>query len=69
MAAFTATWTTTEATDWTAGLAVRETKFKQQVGQNIEYLKAAVDGLTSNQFFDLYLHHLQSGAGIGHSIA
>ena len=38
MARATATWTNTELADWTAGSLVRETKFKQQVLQDIEHL-------------------------------
>lgn len=38
MARFTATFTETEATDWQAGDGVRETAFKEQLGQNIEWL-------------------------------
>lgn len=38
MARFSPTWTNTEATDWIANSRVRETKFKQQFGQNLEWL-------------------------------
>lgn len=55
MARFTATWTNTEANDWTAGSFVRETKLKQQFGQNIEYL-----GQT---------HNHDGGAGDGGTLA
>lgn len=39
MAKFAATWTDTEATDWAAGDFMRYDKFRDQVGQNLEYLK------------------------------
>lgn len=38
MARFTPAWTNTEATDWQAGGFIRETKLKEQLGQNIEWL-------------------------------
>ncbi len=38
MARFTPAWTNTEATDWQAGDFIRETKLKEQIGQNIEWL-------------------------------
>lgn len=38
MARFTAAWTNTETADWQAGDFVRETKVKEQFGQNIEFL-------------------------------
>jgi hypothetical protein len=37
MARATASWTNTEATDWTAGNFIRQTKLLQQVLQNLEY--------------------------------
>jgi hypothetical protein len=38
MARFTATFTVTEANDWLAGAFVRFDKFRDQLGQNLEWL-------------------------------
>lgn len=38
MARFTPAWTNTETTDWQAGDFIRETKLKEQLMQNIEWL-------------------------------
>lgn len=43
MARFTATFTNTEALDWEAGDFVRFDKFRDQIGQNIEYLAQTHD--------------------------
>lgn len=43
MARFTAAWTDTDLTEWQAGDGVRETTFKEQVGQNIEFLGQSHD--------------------------
>lgn len=43
MARFTATFTVTEATDWEAGDFIRVTDFKEQIGQNIEFLAQSHD--------------------------
>lgn len=43
MARFSATFSVTEATDWEAGDYVRTDKFRDQVGQNIEFLAQSHD--------------------------
>jgi hypothetical protein len=43
MAKFTATWTDTEATDWEAGDFFRTDKFRDQFGQNVEFLAQSHD--------------------------
>lgn len=43
MARFTATATATVVADWTAGQFVRVTKFKEQFGQNLEFLMQSHD--------------------------
>lgn len=43
MARFTATFTVTEATDWEAGDYLRYDKFRDQIGQNIEFLAQSHD--------------------------
>lgn len=48
MARFTATWTDTEATDFEAGDVLRTDKIRDQIGQNIEYLKTQVDSLATS---------------------
>lgn len=49
MARFTGTaWTNTEALDWEAGDFLRFDKFRDQVGQNIEYLYDQLSTLQTN---------------------
>ena len=43
MARFTATFTITEATNWGAGSFLRFDKFRDEVGQNIEWLAQSHD--------------------------
>lgn len=38
MPRFTASWTNTETTDWEAGDYLRYDKFRDQIGQNMEYM-------------------------------
>lgn len=55
MARFTASFTVTEATDWEAGDFLRFDKFRDQVGQNLEYL--------------LQTHNHDGGSGDGGTLA
>ena len=43
MARFTSTFTITEATDWEAGDVLRFDKFRDQIGQNIEWFAQGHD--------------------------
>ena len=43
MARFTASWTNTEATDWAVNDYVIDTIFRDQIGQNIEFLGQSHD--------------------------
>lgn len=43
MARFSATFTVTEATDWEAGDFLRFDKFRDQIGQNVEWLAQSHD--------------------------
>lgn len=66
MAAFSgATYTTTEALDWEAGDFLRFDKFRDQVGQNIEYLKANLDAVINNNFWANFEQQLQQGVALG----
>lgn len=66
MAAFSSgTYTTTEALDWEAGDFLRFDKFRDQVGQNIEYLKANLDAVINNNFWANFEQQLQQGVALG----
>lgn len=43
MARFSATFTITETSDWDAGDFVRSDKFRDQIGQNIEFFAQSHD--------------------------
>lgn len=60
-----ATWTDTEATDWEAGDFLRFDALRDQVGQNLEYLKAAVDAVINNNFWANFEQQLQQGVALG----
>jgi hypothetical protein len=66
MAAFpSTTFTSTEATDWESGDYLRYDKFRDQIGSNIEYLKASVDAIATGAFWSLFEVRLQTGFAIG----
>lgn len=69
MAKFTATWTDTVVADWQSGDYFDETKFREQFGQNIEYVKAAIDSITTSNYWQLYERYLQAGLVPGNPFA
>ena len=62
MAAFISTiFTTTEALDWEAGDYLRFDKFRDQVGQNIEYLNASLAAVVTTSYWAIRELEIQAG--------
>ena len=61
MSAFASTWTDPVVEDWEQDDYVRTDKLRDQVFQDIVYLKASVDSVVSTNYWQIYEQQLQAG--------